>query len=111
MKLTIQLSEYIASLKGYSNAPLTLDRLTSPFGIASNRSESDTLLVGHVLDTLVELGPNSALEHSIDCIDVATAAFELGHEEAGPFLDEAPYIMYRMLRVAGIRQAPTNSLS
>ena len=101
MKLNMTLKEYLRSLRAYSNIPLTMNRLTLPFGVISGSEESTSLLVGHVLDDL-----SSRLEGSsaIDCIDVAAVAWELGHEPAGPFLDEAPYILSRAAKEIGMIQ-------
>ncbi len=101
MKISMTFKDYLDFLGSYANSPLTLNRLTLPFGIISDSLESDGLLVGHVLDELASrLGSGEA----VDCIDVAAAAFELGHDPAGPFLDEAPYIMSRMLQGLGVCQ-------
>ncbi len=101
MKLQMTLGEYIKLLRPYSNSPVSLNRLTLPFGIISNSLESNALLMGHVLDDLASRFPH---EQTVDCIDVVATAYELGHEPAGDFLDEAPYIMSRMAGgVAGSR--------
>lgn len=97
MKWNMPFSEYLNILKGHSNRPLTLNRLTLPFGVISGSQESETLLVGHVLD---ELASRMGSEQTVDCIDVVAAAFELGHEPAGPFLDEVPYIISRMVQTS-----------
>lgn len=97
----MRLGEYLKLLRPYSNSPVTLNRITLPFGILSNGVASDTLLMGHVFDDLVSRIP---LDQTIDCIDVAAAAYDLGHEPAGDFLDEAPYIMARMAREDSARQ-------
>ncbi len=69
--------------------------LTLPFGISSDESASDVLLIGHVLDDLLEtMKPGE----TIDCLDVAAIAYNLGHEPAGNFLDEAPWIIFKMNR-------------
>lgn len=97
----MRLGDYIKLLSPYSNAPVTLNRITLPFGVISNAIASDSLLMGHVLDDLAQRLP---LDQTIDCIDVAAAAYDLGHEPAGDFLDEAPHIMARMAKDDGIRQ-------
>lgn len=99
MKLSMPFKEYLSILKGYSNLPLTLNRLTLPFGIISNSEEDATLLLGHVLD---DLAAHLSADQAVDPIDVVAAAYELGHEQAGPFLDQAPYILYRMAKERGI---------
>lgn len=98
MRMSMTCKDYIGLLKGYSNIPLTLNRITLPFGIISDNAESTSLLVGHVLD---EIFSNRPGDEVIDCIDVLAAAYELGHEAAGTFLDQAPYLMYRMAKEAG----------
>jgi hypothetical protein len=101
MKLNMTLKEYLRILKAYSNIPLTMNRLTLPFGVISGNEESDTLLVGHVLEDLMQ---RLEADQAIDCIDVAAAAYDLGHEPAGPFLDEAPYILSRAAKEVGLIQ-------
>lgn len=99
MKTSMLFKDYIAMLKGYSNYPVTLNRLTLPFGIISDSIESDTVLVGHVLD---DLTARFEAKDPVDCIDVAASAFDLGHEPAGSFLDQAPYVLSRMAQVLGV---------
>lgn len=99
VKLAMPFKDYLKLLRGYSNVPLTLNRLTLPFGVISGSDASDTLLVGHVLDDMLARYEGHQM---VDCIDVAAAAYELGHEPAGPFLDEAPYIMSRMAKDMGV---------
>lgn len=99
MKTSMTFKDYLAILKAYSNIPLTMNRLTLPFGIISDSIESDTLLVGHVLD---DLANRLSGKDPVDCIDVAAIAYDLGHEQAGPFLDQAPDILYRIAKETGI---------
>ena len=95
MRVSMPFKDYLRFLKAYSNAPLTLNRLTLPFGIISDSDESDTILVGHVLDDLMNrLGADEA----VDAIDAVAAAYDLGHEQAATFLDQAPLILARMAR-------------
>lgn len=101
MKLSMPFKDYLTFLKTYSNIPLTLNRLTLPFGIISNSIESNTLLVGHILD---DLASRIKGDDAVDCIDVASAAYELGHEEAAAFLDEAPVIMHRIAKRSPVSQ-------
>lgn len=100
MKPSMPFKEYLKILKGYSNVPLSLNRLTLPFGIISDNKEDDFLLVGHVLDELASRIKDGA--EDIDCIDVAACAYDLGHDNAEEFLDEAPYIMFRMIKDAHV---------
>lgn len=99
MKLAMRFCDYLKILRPYSNIALTLNRLTLPFGIISGSDESDGILVGHVLD---DLASRFADGDKVDAIDVVAAAYDLGHEPAGPFLDEAPYIMSRMAKELGV---------
>lgn len=99
MRMSMQFKEYLKLLKGYSNAPLTLNRITLPFGIISDSDESTTLLVGHILEDLMSRHKGDEV---VDCIDVVAAAYDLGHEKAGTFLDQAPDIVARMAKELGI---------
>ena len=93
MSMTLQ--RYIDILNSHANQELTLKTLTCPFGISSSDTPSEFLLIGHVLDDLLEKMKPSQM---IDCLDVATSAYELGYDPAGDFLDEAPWIMFKMSR-------------
>jgi hypothetical protein len=95
MRVSMTFKEYLRLLKAYSNAPLTLNRITLPFGIISDSDESTTLLVGHVLE---DLATRLRADEAVDCIDAVAAAYDLGHEKAGPFLDQAPFILARMAK-------------
>jgi hypothetical protein len=97
----MRLGDYLKLLRPYSNSPVTLNRITLPFGILTNAIASDTLLMGHILEDLSQRLP---LDQTIDAIDVAAAAYDLGHEPAGDFLDEAPYLMARSAKDEGVRQ-------
>jgi hypothetical protein len=99
MKLDMQFKDYLNNLVSHSNEPITLNKLTLPFGIMSNDEESSTLLVGHVLELL---SLNLEKGQAVDCIDVVAAAWELGHESAGEFLDEIPYIISEMAEEMGL---------
>lgn len=100
MKQSMPFKEYVKILKGYSNLPLSLNRLTLPFGIISDNKESDYLLVGHILDELQSRLKDG--EEAVDCIDVAACAYDLGHDDAEQFLDQAPYLMLRMIKEAHV---------
>ena len=99
MSLTMRFTEYLRILRPYSNSPLTLNRITLPFGIIAGSEENSSLLVGHVLD---DLATRYSAEDNVDAIDVVASAYDLGHEPAGAFLDEAPYIMSRMAKELGL---------
>ena len=101
MKLSMPFKQYLAFLKGYSNSPLTLNRLTLPFGIISDAEESTGLLVGHVLD---DMASRLGADEAVDAIDAVAAAYDLGHEKAAECLDQAPYIMSRMAKELGVSQ-------
>ena len=92
MKITMPFKDYLEILRDHANVALSLDRVTMPFEIASDNSKSDVLLVGHLLDDMCE---HWKPEDQIDCLDVATVALELGHDQALRFLDEAPWIVAR----------------
>lgn len=100
MKQSMPFKEYLKILKGYSNLPLSLNRLTLPFGIISDNKESDYLLVGHLLDELQSRLKDGS--EAVDCIDVAACAYDLGHDDAEQFLDQAPYLMLRMIKEAHV---------
>ncbi len=100
MKLDMQFKDYLKFLISHSNEPMTLNKLTLPFGIRSNGGESNTLLVGHILEVLAERHEKGQL---VDCIDVVATAWELGHEPAGEFLDEIPYIISEMAEEMGLK--------
>jgi hypothetical protein len=96
--LAMPFREYLAFLRNFCNVPLTLNRLTLPFGFITDGEESATLLVGHVIEDLAERIP---LDQLVDCLDVLHSAYELGHEQAGKVLDEAPELIDRMTRGMG----------
>jgi len=92
MHMSMPFAEYIDLVQKLSNLPLTLNRLTLPFGIVSDSEESSTLLVGHILEDLCE---RFKARDPVDCLDVLTAAFDLGHDNAEPYLDLVPELMVR----------------
>lgn len=99
MKKNIPLKDYVRLLRSYSNIPLTLNRITLPFGVITGSVESKTILVGHVLDDLVLKFPGDS---HIDIVDVVTSAHGLGHEEAEVFLDHASQMIYHMTKDQGL---------
>ena len=99
MKKHIPLKDYVRLLRSYSNIPLTLNRITLPFGVITDSTESKTILLGHVLDDLVSRFPS---ESKIDVIDVVTCAHGLGHEVAEVFLDHAAQMINEMMRDQGL---------
>jgi hypothetical protein len=98
MRISMPFKEYLRILKAYSNSPLTLNRLTLPFGIIGGNEESTSLLLGHVLDDLASRFDG---DEAVDFIDVAATAYDLGHEPAGEFLDQAPHILSRLSTEVG----------
>ena len=100
MKLAMPFREYLDFLRGHCNAPLTLNRITLPFGIISDSEESTTLLVGHIIEDLAE---RLEADQNVDCVDVLASAYDLGHEQAGTFLDEVPYLIYRLSQEQGAK--------
>jgi hypothetical protein len=92
LELKLPFKEYLDLMMGYSNQPASLDLLAKPFGIRWPRRKDETLLVGHILDAMSDyIQPGDP----VDCIDVATAAWDLGCVDADRFLDEAPDIMFQ----------------
>lgn len=94
MKLQLSFKDYLKQIAQRANEPLSLATLTAPFGVAAPEESSSTLLNGHVLDDMAEAFAPDAI---IDCLDVAAAAWELGFDPAGPFLEDAPLVMYRYI--------------
>lgn len=99
MKKSIPLKEYIGLLKPYSNIPLSLNRITLPFGVITGSEESHSILVGHILD---DLANRYSMEGPIDIIDVVTSAHDLGHGQAEFFLDQAAQFIHRMTKDHGV---------
>jgi hypothetical protein len=99
LRLSMSFKDYLEFLTKFSNAPLTLNRLTLPFGIISDSEPSHTLLVGHILE---DLSMRIESSQCIDPIDVLTSAHDLGHEPASAFLEEIPYIIAKMSEELGM---------
>ena len=95
MKLTMKFYEFCNLVKDYMNEPLSLEVLTMPFGILSSDQLSDDLLVGYVVDGMQE---EFRADDVIDVLDVMRVAYDLGDENAGDFLDEAPTLLTRLAR-------------
>lgn len=53
MCLEIKVKDYLSFLSSFSNLPLSLDLLSSPFHINLITKESDFLYVGHFIDYLL----------------------------------------------------------
>ena len=88
------LDAYAQPLADTLNRPASLTRLLEPFGIPlEGTGEDESLLMGHVLDELYQEHRGESL---IDPMDVASAAWGLGLDAAGRFLDEGPWILHRL---------------
>ena len=94
MAIELPLSAYLIRLTNSVNQPLNLTLLLSPFGLQlDNCGNDEFLMVGHILDDLVDLYEPSTM---IDPLDVAATAWELGHEPAKDFLETGPYIISQL---------------
>lgn len=94
-QLSMTLRDYIKMQKNESNHPLSLASILKPFGIGTDcQIESPDLLTGHVIDELNDIFSPFT---TIDPLDVAAAAWELGFDPANQFLDEGPQIIYHAL--------------
>jgi hypothetical protein len=98
VKPAVKFQDFVKIIGKKSNQPLNLRELAAPFGITLSDVNSPDLLVGHVLD---ELALTFVASDMIDCLDVATAAWELGHDSAGALLSEIPEKMAAELRARG----------
>ncbi len=90
----IPVEQYIHALTRRSNEKLSMDVLLNPFGIEFEDQSSRTILIGHLLD---ELFLTYEKVDYIDGLDVAAAAWELGHEGAGRFLEVGPDLIFKQL--------------
>ena len=88
--MSIPLAQYLAAIKGKEEAPLSLDVLLSPFGLAYQADPDEGLIVGWVLEQLVV---EFKEDDHIDPMDVAAIALSLGYEPADRFLSDAPWLM------------------
>ena len=95
----MQLRHYMMRLRNCSNQPVSLNLLLAPFGLVGTcEVSSKHLVVGHVVDDLMDQYREDAV---IDALDVVSSAWELGYEPAGVFLEEGPLMMYRLLQEEG----------
>ncbi len=76
------------------NEPVSLNRLLAPFGLGHGGEEDSTLFIGMVCDHLLNSYKN---DEAIDPIDVGMACLDLGYEPASQFLEEASFLLCRML--------------
>ena len=83
---------YVSALSAKANEPLCLSTIMLPFGIRMAKQRAYDLLVGHHLDYLEQITGRGEV---LDPIDVCVAALELGHVDAGAFIDEIPEIVSR----------------
>lgn len=90
MKVFVRFKEYLRALTRFSNEPVSMQRLLEPFSFEGDTEKSDDLLVGYVLDSLAQEFKDA---DTIDALDVATAAAELGFAPAEEFLDAGPHII------------------
>ena len=95
MKFAISLPTFLNCLQEKSHLPLSLKAVLSPFGISHQALEDDSLCVGMVCDYLQESFSEGEF---IDPIDVGVACWELGYLPAGTFLDEASFLVLRMVQ-------------
>lgn len=94
LRLAVSFGEYQNELAKLSNEPLKLEGFTAPFGFYFESPADKHLLFGHLLD---ELAQNFQSDQPIDFIDVAEAAFELGHDPAGDLLDQAKSLLQSLV--------------
>lgn len=76
MNFRLDYVDYVDALRGYENQPASFKYLLSPFGILDAPAQEDEfLLIGHVLDAMLEAGYDR--DHfGPEC--VMELAFELG---------------------------------
>jgi len=98
-KVKMTLKDYLLTVESHLNLALSLNLMIVPFGLEVDIDVDQGILVGHVVEELIS---RFKFTDSIDCLDVAAAAWELGHEPAGAFLDEAPYRMFAAIRARGV---------
>jgi hypothetical protein len=92
VKLALKFKDYLKPLSSMENQPLTLDVALKPFGIRYPYHKSFNLVMGHLIDYLRSEFESSS---SIDPMDVCIAAWELGHQEAQPFMENPPRFINR----------------
>ena len=100
MVLKIRKGRYFRLLREHSNKPLTMSIILKPFGFRSTAPECDFLLVGHFLDFLEDCSTGLS---TLDPMDVAGAAWELGYDGAEAFLDDGANMIYDDLRYAAAK--------
>ena len=95
MKFKLPFKDYVKALRPMSNLPVDMEVLVTPFGIGASDMGDKILLVGHILD---EMSEEFQADTLIDCLDVARVAWSLGHDPAGQFLDDAPKLLWQVVR-------------
>ncbi len=96
----IPLSLYALQMKHQSNKPISLKSIMEPFCMGLSKGQEDPfLLVGHLLEELLDQNDPKSF---IDPLDVASMAWELGHEPAGEFLERGPLLMYHLMKEDGL---------
>ncbi len=93
---TIQVKDYLASLRELSNDKMAMRIILAPFGLPGDAAKFD-LPIGLFCDYLVE---EFGMDGKIDAFDAASIAWDLGLEAAGDFLDQGPHQIVN-LRKAG----------
>ena len=93
--ICMRFENWIDALREFENAPVSLQVLMHPFGVQADSTEDEFLVVGLVIEELLEEFQKTDM---IDLLDVATAVWTLGHDRAERFLDQAPELMIQILR-------------
>jgi hypothetical protein len=93
--ISLKFDEFLAMMRGKEQIPLSMAPLLRPFGLSYVSKEEKGLMVGWVLE---ELAGEFQCHDEIDPIDVATAAYAIGYDDAERFLDDAPDLIYHAVR-------------
>jgi hypothetical protein len=96
INLSMTLRDYMVRMRHHGNEDASMSLLMRPFGLAASSATSDDILVGYVMDDMAERHHPSA---TINFVEVAETAADLGLEGAETFLAEAP-LMLLQLRMA-----------
>lgn len=92
---SLKLKYYVSQMLDYSNDSLSLSLMLKPFNIEASGEVSHYLVIGHLLDDLIDqLGEESV----VDPLDIAASAWELGYEPAKQFLEEGPVLIFQLFR-------------
>ena len=90
MKISMRLEEYLDSLRGSNDTPVSLKLILEPFGFYYP-SDPDMHLSARVF--CESLTAEYEMNEWVDPVDIAPSAMDLGYEPAAPFLEEAPWLM------------------